>query len=228
MHPLDNPAWHALHESHRAYARGDEQIRLYLPEFAPFGGIHPEADCSTFHDLFVPDNDFIYLIGEIPDLPAGYVLEKQLVCLQMICPEPIHTVASENIQLLTQDQAADLAALVNLVQPGYFRKKTGQMGHYYGIYLSGLLAAVTGERMRMNGHTEISAVVTHPDYTGRGLASQLVAHTVNQNLAAGQLPFLHVAQDNVRAIALYEKLGFQTRRKMDFWKITRPSHPLQR
>ncbi|MBL7779754.1 MAG: GNAT family N-acetyltransferase, partial [Saprospiraceae bacterium] len=133
----------------------------------------------------------------------------------------------ENIQLLTQGQASDLAALVNLVQPGYFRKKTGQMGNYFGIYLDGVLAAVTGERMRMNGHTEISAVVTHPDYTGRGLASQLVAYAVNQNLAAGQLPFLHVTEDNVRAIALYEKLGFQTRRKMDFWKITRPSHNVQ-
>ncbi|MCA0238693.1 MAG: GNAT family N-acetyltransferase [Bacteroidetes bacterium] len=220
MHPLDNPAWNALHESHRAYARGDAQIRLYLPEFAPFGGIHPEADKSAFQNLYVPDNDFIYLIGDMPDLPSGYVLEKQLVCLQMICPEPIDMVVSDAIQGLTQDHARDLSALVNLVQPGYFREKTSQMGQYYGIYLNGILAAVTGERMRMNGYTEISAVVTHPDFTGRGLASQLVAHAVNINLAAGQLPFLHVTEDNVRAIALYEKLGFQTRRKMDFWKIT--------
>ena len=58
-----------------------------------------------------------------------------------------------------------------------------------------------------------------PDLTGRGYARQLVAHAVNKNLSANIIPYLHVAADNLPAISLYEKLGFETRRKTSFWKI---------
>ena len=95
------------------------------------------------------------------------------------------------------------------------------LGDYFGIFNNNKLVAVTGKRMRMNGFTEISAVVTHPDFTGRGYAKQLVAHVVNKNLSNNIIPYLHVAADNLPAIRLYEKLGFETRRKMSFWKIKR-------
>ena len=221
MHKLDNPAWNALNESHHAYARGNDRIQFYRPEFAPFGGVKTGDDSSEIHDNYIPENDFCYLIGELPPLPPQYVLEKQLVCLQMICPEPVDLDIAADIRQLGDAEAADLTALINLVQPGYFREKTRLMGNYYGIYQNGMLVAVTGERMRMEGFTEISAVVTHPGFTGKGLAGQLVAHAVNKNLAEHQVPFLHVTEDNARAIGLYEKLGFRTRRKMNFWKIVR-------
>jgi len=95
------------------------------------------------------------------------------------------------------------------------------MGDYYGIRVNGELVAMTGERMRMNGLTEISAVVTHPDFTGRGYAQQLVAHTSNKNLAAGIVPFLHTGSSNERAIKIYELLGYTTRRIIDFTRIKR-------
>jgi predicted GNAT family acetyltransferase len=95
------------------------------------------------------------------------------------------------------------------------------MGDYYGIRQNGELVAVTGERMRMEGLTEISAVVTHPDFTGRKYAQQLVAHVAIKNIEAGIIPFLHVAESNERAIGLYKRLGFTRRRIIDFWKIRR-------
>lgn len=64
-------------------------------------------------------------------------------------------------------------------------------------------------------------MVTHPDFTGRGYAKQLVAYTVNKNLAAGSTPYLHVAASNTSAIALYEKLGFRHRPKISVWKMNR-------
>ena len=64
-----------------------------------------------------------------------------------------------------------MLALINLVQPGYFLPGTKMMGDYYGIWQNGELVAVTGERMRMHGLTEISAVVTHPDFTGRQICT---------------------------------------------------------
>ncbi|HXR79700.1 MAG TPA: GNAT family N-acetyltransferase, partial [Saprospiraceae bacterium] len=96
-----------------------------------------------------------------------------------------------------------------------------QMGDYYGIWQQDELVAISGERMRMNGLTEISAVVTHPEFTGRKYAQQLVAHVAKKNIEVGIIPFLHVAESNERAIGLYHKLGFSPRRLTPFWKIKR-------
>jgi len=73
--------------------------------------------------------------------------------------------------------------------------------------------------MKMNDFTEVSAIVTHPDHSGRGFARQLTAHTVNRILDQNKIPFLHVAESNTHAIKLYEMLGFKTRRKISFWNI---------
>ncbi len=64
-------------------------------------------------------------------------------------------------------------ALVQLVQPGYFMPETYRMGRYTGIRHEGQLVAIAGERMRLNGLTELSAICTHPDFTGRGMPGSL-------------------------------------------------------
>ena len=93
------------------------------------------------------------------------------------------------------------------------------MGDYYGIYKNSQLVAVTGERMRMDGFIEVSAVITHPDHTGKGYAKQLVTHVVNAIFDKNNTPFLHVSEANFGAVKLYEKLGFRTRRKISIWNI---------
>ncbi|WP_414712426.1 GNAT family N-acetyltransferase [Sphingobacterium sp. UBA5996] len=35
-----------------------------------------------------------------------------------------------------------------------------------------------------------------------------------------KIPYLHVASDNANAIRLYQKLGFVSRRKLSFWKMS--------
>ena len=107
------------------------------------------------------------------------------------------------------------------MQPGYFKSKTALLGNYFGIFKNGELVAVTGERMTMNDFIEVSAIVTHPNHTGQGYAKQLIAHTVNNILDQNKTPYLHVVEDNIVAIKLYEKLGFKTRRKISFWNITK-------
>jgi predicted GNAT family acetyltransferase len=73
--------------------------------------------------------------------------------------------------------------------------------------------------MQMEDYIEVSAVITHPDHTGKGYAKQLVTHTVNAIFEQNKIPFLHVSESNVGAIRLYEKLGFQTRTKISVWNI---------
>jgi predicted GNAT family acetyltransferase len=73
--------------------------------------------------------------------------------------------------------------------------------------------------MQMEDYIEVSAVITHPDHTGKGYAKQLVTHTVNAVFEQNKTPFLHVSESNVGAIKLYKKLGFQTRTKISIWNI---------
>ncbi len=220
-HPeLDNPVWYSLQETHQAFCTEHAGMKFYLPEMAPFGAF---SDVETTFEGTVSYahlcHDF-YVVGERPDVGNGLILKKELVCDQMILENPCEILFSEEIVLLDRNRRPDLAALVNRVQPGYFKDETAVLGNYYGIYVNGILVAVTGERMQMNAYKEISAVVTHPDYTGKGYAGQLVAFVANAIIAENKMPFLHVAASNSRAIQLYEKLGFVKRRSMSFWNLS--------
>lgn len=120
------------------------------------------------------------------------------------------------IKLASGQQNQELFDLVQKIQPGFFKKKTHALRDYYGIYKNEKFIAVTGERMKMNRFTEVSAVITHPEYTGRGYAQQLVYHTCRLILKQGKIPFLHTGINNHPALFLYKKLGFVSRRKISF------------
>ena len=138
----------------------------------------------------------------------------------MVLQRPIKLEAKTSIvELVSKKHQADLSRLVNLVQPGYFKDKTPELGNYFGIYKAEQLIAVTGQRMSMNKFTEVSAVVTHPAHLRKGYAKQLVQHATNQIFREERTPYLHVASSNIGAIKLYEKLGFITRRKISFWNL---------
>jgi predicted GNAT family acetyltransferase len=85
------------------------------------------------------------------------------------------------------------------------------MGTYVGIRCDGKLVAMAGERLKVPGYTEVSAVCTHPDHTGKGYARLLMTEVMRGIRDRGEIPFLHVRGDNTRAIELYERLGFRTR-----------------
>jgi hypothetical protein len=75
----------------------------------------------------------------------------------MILDNPIKVETKALIVHLENRHRQELFDLVNLVQPGYFKTKTMELGDYYGIFSNSQLVAVTGERMKMNGFTELSA-----------------------------------------------------------------------
>ena len=216
---LDNPVWFALSETHADYSISHANIKFYYPEYCPFGAITSADDLAEPLQKYSAFCHNFYIVGQKPHVPSSLHLRKQLVCLQMVIERNISYPSSEQIVPIGSDHANELFELVKLVQPGYFNSKTQLLGNYFGIFKDDMLVAVTGERMKMAGFTEVSAVVTHPEYTGRGYAKQLVAHTVNEILNESKIPFLHVAETNVNAIGLYQKLGFRKRRKMNFWKF---------
>jgi len=216
---LDSPVWYSLSETHADISINYKNVKFYDPDYCPFGGFIESNHVAPQIDEYSKLINNFFIVGEQPVLPKRIFLKKELVCLQMILEKRIDTYIGEKVINLDENWADALSGLVNEVQPGYFKKKTNLMGNYFGFVKDGKLVAVTGERMKMNEFTEVSAVVTHPAYTGKGFASQLVAYTANNILDENKTPFLHVAETNIGAIRLYEKLGFKTRRKVSFWNL---------
>ena len=216
---LDNPVWHALSETHKDFSTDYNNLKCYDPDYCPFGGSVNSNTISEAVDTYAAINNNFFIVGDKPVFSERVSLKNELICLQMVIETGIQLEMKDDIMPLNNHYEEVLFELVNLVQPGYFKKKTISLGNYYGIFKDEKLVAVTGERMKMYDLTEISAVVTHPGYTGKGYAKQLVAYTVNKIFEEGKNPFLHVAETNTGAIKLYEQLGFKTRRKISFWNF---------
>jgi len=130
----------------------------------------------------------------------------------MVCAEPPpEAVEPAGLVELGAADVPELLALTELTQPGPFGPRTIELGRYVGVRADGRLAAMAGERLRPEGHTEISAVCTHPDFTGRGHAKALMLLLMADAARAGRRPMLHVKTEN-GAKHLYAKLGFRVRR----------------
>ncbi|PKB16987.1 GNAT family N-acetyltransferase [Flavobacterium sp. 5] len=218
---LDNPVWYSLSETHKNFGIDSGTTKFYHPDYCPFGGFTSfETIKDAISEYAVLANTF-FIIGQKPIIPENLKLKNELICLQMIIHNQIDSTVDDQIVKLGDEHLNDLLELVKMVYPEYFKKKTYSLGNYYGIYKDNQLVAVTGERMQMDQFTEVSAVITHPEHTGRGYAKQLVAHTVNTIFSKDKIPFLHVAESNIGAIKLYEKLGFQIRTKISVWNIVK-------
>ena len=100
---LDNPAWHSLNEIHRSFAIGNDEIKFYAPEICPFGGINSkQANLISFVKENKQLNSF-FIIGDKPQTSSNLVIEKELVCLQMICSVPIQIEYTENFIKLIKE-----------------------------------------------------------------------------------------------------------------------------
>jgi predicted GNAT family acetyltransferase len=105
----------------------------------------------------------------------------------------------------------EMLELTALTKPGPFNRRTHELGTYLGIRRDGKLVAMAGERLKVRGYTEVSAVCTHPEHTGHDYARILMTEVMRRICDRGETPFLHVREDNVRAIELYKRLGFKQR-----------------
>ena len=118
----------------------------------------------------------------------------------------------------------DMVELANVTKPGPFLPDTSRLGGFVGIRVDGRLAAMVGERLKLGSYTEVSAVCTHPDFRGRGMAAQLSSLVVERILTRGERPFLHAFADNHQAIRLYEQLGFARRCDMNVLALVPRGH----
>lgn len=224
---LDNPIWESLVNRHTGIALRDGEVARFPPDVAPFLGVAGEgiAAADAIARLLAapgaaanPDNH-VFLLGPTPRLGAGWQLQRAAMLVQMVCAACVPEVDGPTIVPLGPAHRDDVLALAARVYPHYFRPRTMSLGRYFGIYREGRLAAMIGERMGMDGWQEISAVCTDPAFNGRGYARRLLVWLSNDNLTRGRTPFLHVSPDNARALAVYERNGYVTRRRIPFWSL---------
>ncbi len=213
MRPLDRPIWHSLNGPQRDISEGGPLARRYAPHINLFGGTPDEGeDALTAQRALYAQGDtlFIIQVGEIADRP-GFTEIKTGPGVQMVAHSPVDAVdGPDEIRLLTESDAPAMIALATLTEPGPFLSHTHTMGRYWGIFRTGELVAMAGERMRLEGYTEVSGVCTHPDFQGQRLARRLSAHATRAIQARGETAFLHAWSTNTHAIGLYEQLGFET------------------
>jgi predicted GNAT family acetyltransferase len=151
----------------------------------------------------------------------GTIVSRTATLAQMVAEAIIPGTGDVDFVTLTDMDAPEMRTLAALTKPGPFASLTHRLGGFIGVKREGRLVAMAGERMRLDGFTEVSGVCTHPDHRGRGYAGALMRTVASRMLARGETPFLHSYADNATAIALYESLGFRTRAAINMAVLVR-------
>lgn len=233
MHPLDNVIWQALttRQTHCADICGE--ARWFLRDITLLSAFREPSDkgYDSLAELAGPGGTAALFLDEPYRSRPGWELLAGPPLLQMIFENdslPASSAAADSpIVELSQKDSPEMVELATLTKPGPFGTRTHELGTYLGIRRrlsdrvgdrpservseNDKLVAMAGERLKVPGHTEVSAVCTHPEHTGQGYAGILMTEVMRRILARGETPFLHTREDNARAIALYQRLGFRTR-----------------
>jgi ribosomal protein S18 acetylase RimI-like enzyme len=219
---LDNPIWHALTSVQAPLARGTGLARCYPPDVSPLSGI-AEPSAAAFADLrdAVAERQRIALFSPEPlEIPGDWRVLRSRFIDQMVCLSPRTKAAPADFVELGEPDVPEMLALTALTEPGPFLPATIRMGRYIGIRVDGRLAAMAGQRLRLDEFTEVSAVCTHPDFRGRGYAAAVMTPLIERVFSEGRTPLLHVKTENAAAKSVYERLGFSIRRPIHFAVLT--------
>lgn len=215
---LDNPVWHSLRgplagcadpASTADAVRFDPEINL----FAAVEQLDSEG-WAALARLAAPGGSVVLARDAVATPPAGWQELFRIQCFQMVAGDLADRRALGFIPLGPAD-AEEMLALAQLTEPGPFFIRTREQGRYIGVRRDGRLVAMAGERFRMPGLTEVSAVCTHPDAQGEGLGGALTLEIAHGIRDRGDDAFLHLLTTNETAHRLYLKLGFRDRRTID-------------
>jgi ribosomal protein S18 acetylase RimI-like enzyme len=219
---LDNPAYASLRGAHARLAQVRGRARRYPDDVAPFLALPSPPSAQDWRDAadLVAPGTFVAGRYGGAELPDGWRAVQAFDLVQMIEERVTGVECTEAIPLGAAD-VPEMLELVAQTEPGPFLARTIELGDYLGIRHDGVLVAMSGERFRLEGWTEISAVCTRPDYRGQGLASALMGALIAGIQRRSQRAFLHVMSTNTGAIRLYEKLGFRVRQTATLTVVTR-------
>ena len=226
-HILDNVIWQALTTRQTEFAEACGQARRFVQEVTALTAFAEDSEqgYASLAELVGPQGTAALFLDAPYQTRAGWDYLAGAPMLEMayengLPPKGKLKPVSGMVELGAQD-SAEMLELATLTKPGPFGSRTHELGSYVGIRSEGRLVAMAGERLKVPGYTEVSAVCTHPDHTGKGYARVLMTEIMQRIRERGETPMLHVRADNRRAIELYERLGFRTRKQMHFAVLRR-------
>ncbi len=227
MPAIDNVIWEALTTRQVEFCESFGSARRFAREVTLLSAIdNSSTDGYDALGALVGENNTAAVFLNAPyEEQRGWTWIAGAPLLQMICEDDrpareAETSRPKMVKLGLPD-SAEMIELTTLTKPGPFGPRTHELGNYMGIREGGRLAAMAGERLKVPGFTEVSAVCTHPDFLGKGYAGALMKEIMRGIRHRGETPFLHVRGDNGRAIALYERLGFRIRHRGHFAVLRR-------
>ena len=219
-HILDNMIWNAMTTGNNDIAVINGDVGCYLPDIAPFAGM------KDFNDInlkklyeFIPANRSVAIssLNKMNHDKVRWKLLQPMDVTQMVYEHAVNSFTTKNspsIVPLSEEHVPRMIELTALTRPGPFLQQTIRFKNYFGIFIEGRLAAMTGQRMHPMPYMEVSAVCTHPDFRGMGYAKTLMLHVMKIILDNSFIPFLHVLSNNSNAIELYKTIGFRTRKQI--------------
>jgi ribosomal protein S18 acetylase RimI-like enzyme len=221
---LDNPVWSALTTDQANFAHGGTLAKRFPRDVSPFAAMQDQTG-AAYRELEET------LAGEVaalaldtpPFLPANWSMVHSGEMCQMVFEAEPPAQPDMSLRKLSVAEVPEMLALTKLTEPGPFLPRTIELGSYFGIYDSGVLVAMAGERFKLPGYTEVSAVCTHPDFRGRGYSNALMSAVMAGIMNRGQIPFLHVRTENP-ALLLYQKMGFRVRVQLHL-AVIKSGHP---
>jgi ribosomal protein S18 acetylase RimI-like enzyme len=227
MHPLDNSVWSALTTRQASVALVEGMARRFPPEMTVFGALAlsiPPAWQSLARLAKAP----VGLYSAAPlQPPPGWKVTRHVELLQMVAedvpaapvvPQPAATVQVVELGLADMNE---LSALYAATRPGReICPRILKLGPFLGVRCDGRLVAMGGLRMHLPGYREITTVATLPGYEGRGYATALVLALAERIRARKERPYLTVGVETVRAIVIYERLGFRERTRLHSTTLT--------
>lgn len=223
MHPLENVIWHALTTRQAEFAEACGQARRFVREVTSLSAFEePSDECyESLIELVGTGGTAALFLDDPYQHRSVWETIAAAPLLQMVCENGVASpTCTENARLaiceLGVEDSPEMIELTDLTKPGPFGPRTHELGNFVGIRREGKLVAMSGQRLKVTGYTEVSAVCTHPAHTGKGYAAVLMMEVMRRVRARGETPFLHVREDNTRAVALYQRLGFRTRKRLHY------------
>jgi ribosomal protein S18 acetylase RimI-like enzyme len=220
LHPLDNPVWSSLTGPHVRFGQRLRRVSRYADDMTPyvaFAAMPDEEDWRDLARLAGPGAEVSMMDMSVAP-PGGWQTLVTTAGVQMIAGQEgvMPMDAATDLLRLRPGDVPDMIDLASRTRPGPFLSRTIELGAYLGIRRHGRLVAMAGERLHPPGWTEISAVCTDEAWRGQGLATRLVRALEAEIRGRGETPFLHVPMAKQGTVLLYETLGFQVRRTVNF------------
>jgi len=207
--PLNNPVWVALNSGNSHLAQGGALARSFQERISPFVGLKDFSKHAFAALETIPTELPMAIVSKELVTPTNTfeVLQREKILQMVFQEETVEKLNPDSVRL-GKLHVPLMLELTQLTKPGPFLEHTIRFGNYFGIFESERLAGMAGRRFHADGFIEISAVCTHPDFSGRGYAGKLMLAEVARILSEDSMPYLHVRPANEGAIRLYQKLGF--------------------